>query len=590
MRPFKWRFLIALVLTGLLTLIGMAGPLLMARLLNDVAAQGKWGLFPLLMAGTFAVPLVWLFVNIFNSLTLSKVGLGIIAGIRRDMFRHLMEMSTKFFNEMPAGNIVQRLMGDAAAVSGVATGSLITMITDVIVVVFSVSVMLKMSWQLSVLTFVLFPFYYLNYRFFSRRMERANVVLRGQMDHISSTLQERLSARELVQAFGRGKSEAASFSSQARAIMSASIRGNAYSIAFNQMASLINKLAGTLIYCVGCYYFVKGSMGYGDVIAVCAYSAQLLGPVIRFTSIANQFVQAGVSIDRINEIMGREPDIKDSPDAVHIEKLDGDIALDGVTYAYEDGKPVVRDLRLSVKAGMHLAVVGPHSSGRSTLLTLLRRFVDPDAGAIAVDGRDIRGYRLKDYRIALSSTRSSPTIFDGTIRENVCYSRPDAPVDRMVAVCQAVGLHEFVLSLKNKYETRLGTGGLRLAAGDRQRIGIARSILSDPLVLIIDDATLSLDAESAECVHAAIREAMKGRTYIFIASRLLLARNSDEVVVMNDGQVVEKGKHEDLLVRAGSMYREMYGKQYGERSLPPPGNVTPRSGQAAGQQQPGEKR
>jgi ABC-type multidrug transport system fused ATPase/permease subunit len=569
MRPFLWLLILAVILTGSLTVVGMAPPLLMRRLINDVAKAGQWGIFPLVMTLLFAVPLLRAIINIANSLTLNKVGLGIIANTRKRMFEHLMRLTMKFYNETPVGNINQRLMGDIANISSVTTGGIITLLTDVISVIFAVSVMLRLSWTLSLLTFALLPLYFLNYRFFSKRIQQTNVLLRTHMDHISSTLQERLSAHELIQSYGQEKAEATHFSSQAKQVMDAAIRGSAYNISFTQISAFINKIGNTLIYCAGCYYFINGSMGYGDVVAFAAYATQLLGPVVRFASVANQIVQVGVSIDRVNEILQREPAIKEKPDAEPIEELKGDISVDGLTFQYEEGNPVLKGVHLDIPAGAHLAIVGTSGAGRTTFAMLLRRFFEPEAGKIEVDGKDIREYRLPDYRRNLALVLPESTIFDGSIRENLCYGKPDASEERMIEVSKAVGLHDFVQSLEQGYDTRLGTGGLKLSTGARQRIGVARALISEPFILIVDEATASLDPESAEAVNEAIRNAMAGRTCIMIVHRVLMAKDSDQVLVMDDGKVVEMGNHDGLIVQPKSLYREIYGKQYGEERLPP---------------------
>ena len=569
MRPFLWMIILAVALTGCLTMIGMAQPLIMRKLINDVAKEGNWGIFPLVMTLLFAVPILRALVNTANSLTLKRVGLGMIANTRKRMFQHLMRLSMNFHNETPVGGINQRLMGDVANISNVTTSGIITLLADLVAVVFAVIVMLGLNWRLSLLTFALLPFYYLNFRIFSSRIKSNNAVLRTHMDHISSMLQERLSAHELVQAYGQEKAGANQFSSRAKQIMDASIRGSAYNISFSQLSAFINKLGNTLIYCAGCYYFVKGSMEYGDILAFAAYSTQLLGPVIRFSSVANQIVQVGVSIDRINEILEREPAIKDSPDAIAIEELQGDIKVEGLFFNYEGGETALENVHLEIPAGTHLAILGTAGAGRTTLAMLLRRFYEPTDGKIEVDGKDISEYSLRDYRENLAMVLPESTIFDGTIRNNLCYGKPDASEETMVQVSKAVGLHDFVEKLSQGYDTPLGTGGLKLSAGTQQRIGIARALISEPFILIADEATGSLDPESAEMVNQAIRDAMKGKTCIMIVHRALMARDADSVAVMDEGKIVETGEHNELILEPDSLYREIYGKQYGEKRLPP---------------------
>ena len=569
LKPYTGSLVAAVVLTGGLTIIGMAPPLLMRRLLNDVAKQGQWGIFPMVMGLLFAVPVLRAVVNLCAALALNKVGLGVIADLRNRMFAHLLKLSMRFHNGMPAAAVNQRLMGDVANVSTIVTGGAITLLTDLIAVSFALVVMLKLSWQLSILTLLLLPLYFLNYRFFSKRIQQANVTLRSHMDHISTSLQERLSAHELIQSYAQEKTEAAHFSSQAKQIMDAATRGGAYSISFNQIAAFINKIGNTSLYCAGCYLFITGKMGYGDVVAFCAYSTQILGPVVRFSSVANQIKQVGVSLSRIGEIMDRKPAIEETLPAVPVQELGGDVRVDGVTFAYDDGTVALQDLHLDIPAGSHVAIVGPTGAGRSTLASLLRRFYDPQQGRVEVGGTDVREYRLEGYRSAVGLVLPEVTIFDDTIRSNLAYGKPDATQERMIETATAVGLHSFVTGLADGYDTRLGTGGLKLSTGMQQRIGIARALLSEPFVLIIDEATAALDPDSAQEVNEAVRKAMAGRTCIIIVSRTLMARDADLVVGMDDGRVVESGGYEELLATPDGLCRTLFAMQYGPERLPP---------------------
>jgi ABC-type multidrug transport system fused ATPase/permease subunit len=569
LRPYRRPLLLAAVLTAVLTFIGMAPPLVMRLLVNDVAQEGRWGIFPLLITLLLAVPVLVAAINIVNGIVRNRVAQGVIRDTRRRLFAHLMRLSMRFYDEQPVGAISQRLLGDVTNISTVVTCGLIELLADGIAVTFAVVVMLRLSPTLALLTLALLPLHVLNYRFFARRMQAANAALRSRMDHISSTLQEQFSAHELVQSYGQEKAQSQQFASQARQIMDAAVRGSAYSISFNQLSAFINKISNTVIYGAGCYAFVKGAMGYGDVVAFCAYATQLLGPVVRFLSLANQVVQVGVSVDRVQEILDREPAIQEARDAKPVPALKGDIDLDGVVFGEGTPHPVLRKVGLSIPAGTHVGLVGPTGAGRSTLAMLLRRFYDPTEGAVKADGRDIRELRLRDYRRAVALILPESAVFDGTIRDNLCYGRPDAPEDRMVEVARAVGLDDFVSGLSAGYDTRVGAGALRLSAGVQQQIGIARALISDPFVLIADEATASLDADTAQAIDESIREAMAGRTCILIYSRVLMAREADRVMVMDEGRIVEAGTHEELASTRDSLYRELFGRQYGDDRLPP---------------------
>jgi len=568
-RPYRRQLIVAAILTGVLTVIGMAPPLLMRSLINDVARQNNWGILPLIMGLLIAVPLFRAFINIINSILLHRAAVGIISDTRKGLYRKLMRLSMQFYDRTPTGAINQRLFGDIGNVSGLAGGDLVALLGDAVMLIFAVAVMLTLNWKLSLLTFALLPLYYLNTWFFSRRIQNANVQLRSRMDHISSMLQEQLSAHELIQAYGQDRREATQFSSKAKQVMDAAVKGQAYSITFNQLADFLNRLGNTIIYSAGCYFFIKGTMDYGDVIAFAAYATLLLGPVVRFSQVTNQLAQIGVSVDRINEIRNLEPAIREHAEARPITQLKGDIRVEGVTFGYDPDRPVLRDFYMEIPAGSNVAIVGTPGDGRTTLAMLIRRFYDPDAGRVAVDGEDVRRFKLHDYRQALALVMPESAIFDGTIRMNLCYGKPDAGEHRMIEVSKAVGLHEFVASLAKGYDTRLGTGGLRLSVGTQQQIGVARALISDPAILIVDEATAALDPDTAEAVLDAIYRIMEGKTCILIVHHLQMAKGTDRVMVLREGQLVEAGSHDELLTTDGSLYRDLYGQQYGEDQLPP---------------------
>lgn len=563
-RPHKRRILFAVLLTGSLTLIGMAPPLLMRRLINDVAAGGRWGLFPLIMTLLVAVPVFRAIINLGASISLNTVGLGIIRDTRRRMFRHMMYLSTDYHQSAGSGAMQQRLMGDVGVVSGLMSGGIVTLMSDIVAVVFAVSVMLRLSPGLSALTLALLPLYFLNYRYFSHRIHSTTTALRANMDHISSTLQERLNAHQLIQSYGQEKAEAMHFSSQSKQVMDAAVRGTSYSIAFNQLSAFVNRVGNSLIYCAGCYFFVTGSMGYGDVIAFCAYATQILGPVVRFVTVANQIKQAGVSIERINEIMSRQPAVKDHPEPRSVRKLRGDVELRKASFRIGGERSVLKDVDLSLRAGTHLAIMGGKGRGKTVLAMLLRRFYDPTSGLITVDGVDIRSYKLKDYRNATGMVQSRSSIFAGTIRENLCYGHPEADEEQMMAVSKLVGLHDAISRLRRDYDTRIGAGGMCLSSGIQQKLGIARALLHAPHILVLDDAVATLDPDSAHTAVHAVRSSMEGKTCVMILSRALLALSADMVAVMGeDGKLAELGPPKELLLQPESAYRSIFTAQYG---------------------------
>lgn len=568
LKAFRGRIIIALGLTCLLAIIGMTPPLIMRRLINRVVENGRWDEFPLLISLFFILPVLNVAFGAWNSLFINKIGQGIIFNTRTSIFERLLRLSIEFHDKMGVGALKERMFGDVATISGIATGGLMSAVADTVIIAVSVTMMIQMSVPLTLVTFGLLPLYFLNYRFFSKRIRGATALLRTRMDHVSSELQEKLSGHELILSFGQDEEESERFLSLSKQIMEAALKGNAYSISFNQLASFFNRFGNTVIYSLGCLFFLRGTMNYGDVVAFCAYAVQLFVPVVRFATIANQFTQARVSAERIREIMESRQAIIDPTDSKPLDTLQGDIDIHGVTFGYsQDDESVINGLNLHIPAGADVVIVGTKGSGKSTLAKLLRRFYDPDSGSILVNNTDIRDYRLSDYRRTISMVLPESAILDGTIAENLAYGKPDVEERRIVEISRAVGLHLFVEQLSGGYRTRLGTGGLKLSTGNRQRIGIARALLSDPFILIIDEATAVLDPEAAEEINTAIRKIMRDKTCILIASRALLIKNPDIFVVLDSGKVAESGTFQGLISNKSGALCGIVRNQYGEDVL-----------------------
>ncbi|MFP4028027.1 MAG: ABC transporter ATP-binding protein [Candidatus Brocadiia bacterium] len=567
-KPFKGAFILALLLTTVLSFIGMIPPLLMRRLVNNVAKEGEWNLFPLIMVVLIAIPILRSGINLVHAFAVNKVGIGLLGSMRKRLYAHLMRLSMDFYEETPPGNINQRLVGDVGAVSGFVTGGLVNLVADVVSVVFALIVMFRISPLLLGLSLFLLPLYVLNYFFFSRRIAETNVTLRNHMDHISSFLQERLSAHELMRSYGQEKPQSTHFNSQSKQIMDNALRSGAYNAAFSHIGAFINRIGNTTIFCAGCYLLIRGRMGYGDVMAFGAYTTSLLGPLVRFSTVANQFRQVGVSVDRINQVLHKKPGITEASDPVPLTGLQGDIKFSEVDFRHGEPEPALDNVSLEIPAGSSVAVAGLPGAGRTTLALLLRRFYDPTDGTISVDNVDIKKYKLHDYRKSLALVLPESAIFDGTIRENMLYGAPGAGDERMREIAHLLSLDEFTEELRDGYETRVGSGGLRLPAGICQKIGIARALLSDPDVLITDEATSRLDGDSAEAVISAILEAMEDRTCLMVVNRVLHARETDSVVVLQNGSVQEIGEHETLLRKQEGHYRYLFEQQYGQQAPP----------------------
>ena len=564
LRPFRWLMLLAVLGAGMLTILGMLPPLIMRPLINDVAADGQWGLFPLLIGGLFAITVFRALMTYINARTVAFVGQRIVGRVRLRLFRHSLRLPLRYHERTPVGGLMQRLMGDVGAIQNLVTGHLITLCVDIITAVFAITVLLQLNWKLTLFTLALMPVFYLNYRFWIGRIKLNNVQMRSEMDHVSSLLQERLSSHDLVASYAREEDSVVHFRDRVRASRDTAIRGIVYNLGFNHVTQFANATGNTLIFAGAVYFYIEGTMEYGDVIAFGAYATQLLGPIVRFVKILQAVAHSMVSIRRIDEVMEHPTEPTGAPLATAPPRQ-GTVNFANYTYRDPDtGTTILDDLSLTVPPATNLHLVGPPGSGKSTLLSALRRMIDPDDGALTLNGVDLREFNPHGYRRSVPMVRDTSGIFRGTIRSNLAYGKPNATEEEMRTVLNVVGLEEFLGQLEAGLDTPVGPGGIRLSSGQRQRLGVARAILLRPPMLILDEATAALDPESAATLIDAVADFLPQTTIFTVTRRLGGGAEEDHVAVVEQGRVVESGIRSELMARPESEYRRLFEQQYGK--------------------------
>ncbi len=563
-KPFKWKFTWALLLAGVLTVIGLLPPLVMRRLVNDVASDGQYGLLPLLIGALFGITLLRAGMTYMNARAIAIVGRIIVASIRNDLYQHLLHLPLRFHDKTPTGSLMQRLMGDVGAVQNLVTGHLVNLVIDTITAIFAIAVMIEISGKLTLISLALVPIFYLNYKLFTGRIQSNNVQLRGHMDHVSSMLQERLASHDLVVSYAQEDESTLHFRDRLRASRDTALRGIVYNMGFTQATTFINGTGATCIYVASVYLFLKGEIQYGDVIAFAAYSNQLMGPVVRFVQMLQAAAQSLVNIGRVNELFRQSPEIEHTSGEKLKDEADVNIKMEGYKYSDpEDGQVVLDGVNLDIAPKNNLTLVGPPASGKTSLLGAIRRMIDPEDGHLLVNGRDVREYDVVHYQQQVPMVRDSTGIFRGTIRDNLTYGKADASEASLQEALKVVGLDSLVEQLSEGIETPVGPGGIRLSAGQRQRLGIARALVVKPKILILDEAIAALDPESATEVLNAVFEHLPDTTILTVARRLGVARETDVIAVIENGKIVESGTHDELMAIEGGHYRNLFELQYG---------------------------
>jgi len=580
LHPLRKKIALCVFYTVMLTVLGLTPPLLIKFLTDEVITNGQWQGLGVVMLLFFLLPLCRAIVSGMNTFTVALVGQKLIFDVRNRLYQHLQSLSMKFYTNMSTGAIMQRIMGDVSTVRSMITKQTISFVTDIVACLFAFSMCLILNWRMALIVMVILPLYVVNYRFFVRRIRDANFTYREKMDGICGTLQERLSAAAMVKSFAREKAETRRFVGETRDSYDIARNSVAYSTSFSSTASLIHGLGSSVLYCLGCYMVIQGHMGYGSVLAFMAYANQMLGPAVRFSEMFNQIEQMKVSLDRIFELFDVEPDITDKAEPAEVQRFAGEVEFEGVNFSYLPDEPILHDINFKAAPGQTIALVGHTGSGKTTIATLLFRFYDVNSGSIRIDGRDIHDIKLSHLRRNLGVVLQDTILFNDTIRNNIAYGKPEATDDEIIAAARVAEIHSYVETLPEGYDTIIGPGGVKFSSGQSQRLAIARAVLTDPAILVLDEATSSLDTASELLIQQALSRVMANRTSFVIAHRLSTIVNADMILVLDKGRIVEMGKHIELLRIKGGHYRALCREQFASTVLEG-GHAEPQEQEAA---------
>ncbi len=562
-RPYVPYIIGGLVLSVLVTGLGMVPPLIMKEIIDRVLTEGIWAMLAPLVIANALVPILRTFIALGNALVITYVGQRVVYDVRTWMFRHVMRLSMRFHHDMSSGAVMSRLMSDVNMVQGLITGQTITMVTDVVVFVFAFFMTVTLNWKMAIVTWMLLPLYVFNYKHYVKRIRRQNILARRVSDRIAGTLQERISGTRRVRSFGREEDETEAFLEDTQESLSYAMSGTVKSVTFSTASQLIWGVGSACIYAFGVYWVLRGEMTYGGVTAFMAYAGQMIGPTLRFTLIANQIEQAMVSVERIFEVLDEHPDIQEKEDARPLPAISGHIEFDHVTFWYKKGEPVLHDINLDIKPGQMVALVGHTGCGKTTITSLVMRLYDVQEGEMRIDGHNVKDVTIPSLRRQVGVVLQDPVLFDGTVASNIAYGTPGARRERVIEAAKAAEIHQTIEGLEKGYDTEIGgETGVKFSVGEKQRLAIARAIITNPGILILDEATSSLDTESELLIQKALRKVMADRTSLVVAHRLSTIVEADRIIVMEQGKVLEQGSHAEL-VEQGGHYASLYKKQHG---------------------------
>src|SRR5437867_2166968 len=572
LRPYRLRMAAAALLVMSAAGTNLSMLWVIRRLVDTVLVQRDPAALNTAIAELGALFLVQGLLIMGHSYLTASAGQRIIADFRMHLFNHLQSLSLGFFARRRTGELMSRLMNDVGALQTTLTEIPIDLAKQVVTLVGGLTILFVMNWRLCLLILILLPAIVLVARFFGRRLKTLSTGIQDETAGASTILEEVLSGIRVVKSFVQERYEQARFAAQVRRTLDVALKRAAVLAVFIPTITFVTFAAAAGVLWYGGTQVIRGEMSPGDLIAFVLYAGLLIGPFGSFARLFSQVKEAQGALARVFEILDTQPDVRDGPSAQPLPPVRGEVAMAGVSFAYDPRAPVLVDISFTARPGELVAIVGPTGSGKTTLINLLHRFYDPIAGSVTIDGHDLRAVTLTSFYRQIGLVPQETHLFGGTIRENILYGRLTATHDELIAASLTANAHVFIMALPDGYETKVGEKGVNLSGGQRQRIAIARAVLKDPRILILDEATSALDNESELLVQEALDRLMKERTTFVIAHRLSTIQKADRILVLDQGRIVEEGTHAQLLERHG-LYYHLYTVRLGKRQAVPLNDV-----------------
>lgn len=560
LRPY-WRILgVTTLLVFVNTGIGLLPPLFQRAIIDDVIGERRTDLLLPLVGGLLVVYALAGLTEFGDNFLRHTVGERILYDLRVRLYDHLQRLSLSFFERTSTGELMSRVSNDVNALEQFIThGTILTAVAFVRLFGATI-VLLALEWRLALISLLPIPLIAIGLRIFNRRARPIYRKVRDRLGDINARLQDDLAGIRVIQAFGQEDSELERFRSISATYLGERVASIRMWSSFFPALGFLSNVGAVLVLGAGAWMVVQGQLTLGTLVAFISYIVSFYEPIRRLTDIDNILQQAAAAGDRIFELLDETPDVVDAPDSVVLEQIEGTVQFEHVSFHYGDGEEVLHDVGFSVQPGESVALVGPSGAGKTSIANLLCRFYDPTEGRVLVDGHDLREVQLRSLRDHVAVVLQDTFLFNGTVRRNLMYGKPDATDDELVAAAKAAFAHDFIMEMPEGYDTEIGERGVKMSGGQRQRLALARAILADPRILILDEATSSVDAEAEYLIQQALEEVLKGRTALIIAHRLSTIRNADKIIALEGGRIREVGSHQELLA-ANGLYRQLYQRQ-----------------------------
>lgn len=566
-KPYRTRFYVATVATLVASGIWLTVPLGLRELLDAVFEAGNNQLLNWLAIGLFGLFVLQAGFSFFGNYHLEWVGERVITDLRKKVYEHLHRLGFKFFAERRLGEITSRLTNDVGSIRTALTDSLPQLLTITFSLIGSVSLMVVLNWRLSLVIFVTVPFVTLATRYFGQKIRHLSKDIQDELANSTAVAEDALGAVRLVKAFVREDYEVERYQTAVEKLFVTARRKVVLTQLFWSGVGIMFMSTLVIIFWYGGKEVLAERLTAGDLVAFIIYALNISRSISQTSRLYTAVNTAAGASERIFELLEETPEIENNPNAEVLSTVEGEVEVKNLWFSYEGKSDVLKGISFNVEAGKTVALVGPSGAGKTTLLNLIPRFYDPQKGAIYVDGKNIQDVTFKSLREHISIVPQEVHLFGTTIRENITYGKLDATEDEIIQAAKDANAHEFILQTEHGYDSMIGEKGVKLSGGQRQRLAIARAILKNPAILLLDEATSSLDSESEAQVQEALGRLMKDRTTFVIAHRLSTVQHADQILVMDNGEIVERGTHLELIEQTG-LYSHLYELQFRDLDQP----------------------
>ena len=552
---YKKRMILSLTLSALAVIIGLLSPVITQYAL-DVAIPEKNIPKLLIASGLLLLTIV---VNIIfstvRSKIMTKVGQDIIFDIRTDLFEHLQKLSFEYYDSRPHGKILVRIINYINSVSDTLSNGIITFILEIFNLIFIAVFMFAMHWKMALIIMAGVPFLAGFILLIKNGQRKSWQKVNNKSSNLNAYLHEGIVGVKVTQLFSREDENAEIFGNLSEAYRKSWMKAVTYNNLLWPTVDTIATVVGAAIYFVGLAVLGPASVSLGTIVAMSSYASRFWQPILNLANLFNNFVNAVSYLERIFETLDEPVKVDDKEGAEELPQIEGNVRFDNVTFAYDESKTILKDLSFSVKKGENVALVGPTGAGKTTIVNLISRFYDVTGGAVLIDEHNVEDVTLKSLRSQMGIMLQDSVVFSGTIADNIRYGKLDATMEEIVAACKTVRADEFISEFPKGYDTEITEGGSTLSQGQKQLIAFARTLISDPKILVLDEATSSIDAKTEKLLQEGLQRLLEGRTSFIIAHRLSTIRNCDKIMYVSDMGITECGTHDELLAKKGDYYK-----------------------------------